>query len=80
MTPHEEDIYVRGSRAAWVRMLAECIRQLGTDAPLTARWLLEREETIAQLRILCERVGDNDWSTGLHLADVVEKHLARHLP
>lgn len=39
----------------------------------------EREATIAALRILCGDFGDNDWLDDLHLADVVEKHLSKHL-
>jgi hypothetical protein len=31
------------------------------------------------LRNLCRDFGDNDWDDDLHLADVVEKHLGRHL-
>lgn len=31
------------------------------------------------LRIVCAEFGDNDWSDDLSLADVIEKHLARHL-
>ena len=31
------------------------------------------------LRSECADLGDNDWSDNLHLADVVEKHLVRHV-
>lgn len=44
-----------------------------------AAWILEREATVAQLRQVCDDFGDNEWPDGLHLADVIEKHLARHL-
>jgi hypothetical protein len=73
--------YELGNRAAWLAMLAECLRHLGVDDVEAgkARWVKEREETIAQLRILCDVVGDNNWTESLYLADVVEKHLARHL-
>ncbi len=33
----------------------------------------------AMLRIECAAAGCNDWPNDLHLADVVEKHLARKL-
>jgi hypothetical protein len=33
--------------------------------------------TRAMLRIECAEYDDNDWPDDLHLADVVEKHLAR---
>jgi hypothetical protein len=39
----------------------------------------EREMTIVALRSLCAEFGDNDWPDDLHLADVVEKHLGKHL-
>lgn len=35
--------------------------------------------TRAALRELCRDFGDGDWSDDLHLADVVDKHLGRHL-
>lgn len=82
MTPDEHDqAYTEGSRTAWRQMLAECVRQLDYDDPAAtnARWIQEREETVAALRSVCEEFGDNDWGEQLHLADVIEKHLARHL-
>lgn len=39
----------------------------------------ERAETVAALRRVCDEFGDNDWPDELHLGDVVEKHLRRHL-
>ena len=39
----------------------------------------ERRETIAMLRQVCEEFGDNEWPDNLHLADIIEKHLWRHL-
>lgn len=44
-----------------------------------ARWVSEREQAVAILRQVCEKHGDNEWDETLHLADVVEKHLWRHL-
>ena len=77
---NEED-YKRGSRAAWLSLLAECYRQLGYGSPETQNvcWVEEREATIAALRSACDAFGDNDWNETLNLADVVEKHLERHL-
>jgi hypothetical protein len=37
----------------------------------------EREDAVAMLRIECAEYDDNDWPDSLHLADIVEKHLAR---
>ena len=73
--------YSRGHRAAWLSMLQTCLRELGVDDSAVAhsRWVIEREQTVAMLRQVCERHGDNAWDHTLHLADVVDKHLARHL-
>jgi hypothetical protein len=77
----EEAVYARGERAALLSMLSHVLRQLGYDDVATkqAAWVTEREETIARLRDVCEDFGDNDWPDDLHLGDVVEKHLTRHL-
>jgi len=39
----------------------------------------ERREIISALRDACSEIGDNDWPDDLHIADIIEKHLARHL-
>ena len=78
----ESDLHwLQGNRAAWRALLGQAIRELGIDDPEAgkARWILEREAAVEQLRQVCEDHGDNDWSNDLHLADVIEKHLARHL-
>jgi hypothetical protein len=76
-----EDGYIRGVRAALTRMLAHCLSELGyEDTEATrAKWVLEREATVAVLRGVCAAYGDNDWPDDLHLGDVVEKHLGRNL-
>lgn len=84
MTEAEEKAYEQGRRAALVSVVRNALRELGyQDAASTpagkASWIIEREEAIAQLRTLCEEYGDNEWSNDLHLGDVIEKHLARHL-
>jgi len=73
--------YIRGHRAALTSMLQQVLGDLGyqdTEATL-AKWILEREATVAALRSVCAAYGDNDWDERLHLADVVEKHLGRNL-
>ena len=40
---------------------------------------IEREDTVRALRVVCSEFGDLNWSEDLHLADVIEKHLHRHL-
>jgi hypothetical protein len=39
----------------------------------------ERTETIALLRKLCGMYGDRNWKDNLHLTDIIEKHLIRHM-
>lgn len=81
MTESEERAYLQGQRAILRRQLAEIVRELGHDDAERSRaaWLIEREDVIAQLRTLCSEHGDNDWPDEMHLGDVIEKHLARHL-
>lgn len=76
-----ESDYERGSRMAWALMLQECLRHLGYKSEDGARaaWILEREAALRALRDICEHHGDNDWPEELHLADIIEKHLGRHL-
>lgn len=76
-----DNAYTEGSRRAWLTILAEALHNLGYDGPEHSahRWILEREETVLALRSICEDFGDNDWDETLHLADVLNKHLARQL-
>jgi hypothetical protein len=80
VTVSEQD-WIDGNRAAYLRMLQECLRELGVDDPAAgqARWVVEREATIVMLRQVCERFGDNEWQPELHLADIIEKYLWRNL-
>lgn len=72
-----ETDYMRGRRAVWQSLLGQCLRELGVDDPvaMSARWASEREAAVAQLRMLCEEHGDNEWDENLHLADIIDKHL-----
>lgn len=77
----DEQSYVQGERAIYKLLLQECLSGLN---PSDLDWkraelILEREEAIIQLRNLCREFGDNDWDENLRLADVIEKHLGRHL-
>jgi len=73
-----EQDYINGSQQAWLTMLKECCRQLG-EMITRPSWIIERQETVLTLRRVCAEYGDNDWPDDLHLSDVVEKHLERHL-
>jgi len=68
-------------KQAYVEMLRFCLGQLGVEDAEAgqARWVVERGETVEMLREVCGDFGDNDWPDDLHLRDVIEKHLARHL-
>lgn len=80
MTEKEEAAYTRGKRYVWQLMLQEAIMGLEMTGQTLESLILEREATVAALRSACEHHGDNEWASNLHLADVVEKHLVRHLP
>lgn len=77
----DETAYEEGRRAAWRSILTECLGQL--DYPegekRIAQLVKEREETISVLRDLCRDFGDNEWSEDLNLADIIERHLGKHL-
>jgi hypothetical protein len=84
MTDQEksEASHIAGSRAAWFTMLKLCLVHLGIeslDSRRAANLTVEREEACAALRRVCAGHGDLDWDESLHLADVIEKHLAPHL-
>lgn len=79
----DEKSYIMGSRSTSISMIRQCLSNLNYDItdPVTkiASLVLEREETIHMLRRVCEEFGDNNWEEDLHLADIIDKHLARHL-
>lgn len=80
--PSEEEAdanYVRGQRAVWTRLLQTCLVELGYSGRTMESLAIEREETVAALRSVCEEWGDNSWDDELHLADVVEKYLHNNL-
>lgn len=79
MMPDQEAAYERGIQAGLTRALRLLLREIGPTASSEARLLLERAEAVAMLRSICTEHGDNDWPDELHLADVIDKHLARHL-
>lgn len=73
--------YDLGRKRAYTSMLRVCLRALGVNDPEAEhiRWICERQGAIEQLRDLCTYFGDNDWPDNLDLADIIDKHLARHL-
>lgn len=71
--------YIAGTRAVWHRLLGMAIGEIGEPGKTAEKYALEREEAVGRLREICAEYGDNDWPDDLHLADVIEKHLGRHL-
>lgn len=69
-----------GYRAAQVQALRAALTGLDHEGSEVehAKWIVEREETVALLRGLCATNGDNDWTNDLHLRDVIEKHLIKY--
>jgi hypothetical protein len=75
----DEASWLRGYRAAMASVIQHAATALGYDSELKGAWIVEREAAVAALRSVCDDHGDNEWSDNLHLADVIEKHLARNL-
>lgn len=76
----ESKMFERGQRAAFRSILSTALRELYPADDLTVeRLVLEREDVVRALREVCAGYGDNDWEPTLHLGDVIEKHLLRHL-
>jgi hypothetical protein len=73
--------WMQGRHSALNSIMLQCLRELGyseREAQI-AKLAAEREEAIAMLRQVCAEHGDNDWEDSLHLADIIENHLWRHL-
>ncbi len=83
MSDAQELSYLRGSKEAWTNVLRMALHNLAIDPDnldaAKAAWILERRDTVAKLREMCDIYGDNDWDDDLHLADVIEAHLCDHL-
>lgn len=79
MNADEERAYVCGSNAAWRSMLGQCMRELNITGGTVESLTKERIDVVLLLRRVCAEFGDNEWPDELHLCDVIEKHLARHL-
>lgn len=79
MTDEEETAYELGRKSAFQSLLSECLRELGSEGRDKHGWAAERAAAVSALRALCDTYGDNDWPDNLHLADVINKHLASYL-
>lgn len=78
--------YQRGQRSALVAQLQNTLYALGgwdgeqppeVEIARLTKYIEQIRET---LRMWCESHGDNDWPDDLHLVDVIDKHLMRHIP
>lgn len=75
-----EKDYTDGRRMSLIGVVRHCLRELGTNYDISKLSMItEREEAISKPREICEEHGDNDWPNDLHLVDILEKHLLRHL-
>lgn len=81
MTRAEERAYAAGGKAVHAQNLAAALAGLGVSGSRgkAAALAKERAEAVVALRSICAEHGDNDWEDNLNLADVIEKHLGRHL-
>ena len=78
----DELSYIQGRRSVYLELMRIALAGLSypdDTEPHNAAWIMERESAINTLRQVCEEFGDNDWSSALHLSDIIDKHLARHL-
>lgn len=78
MNDDEELAYEHGRNAAYLAVFKQCARYL-PELKDTAAAAAERADAIALLRQVCSEHGDNDWPDDLHLGDIIDKHLWRHL-
>lgn len=75
MTEQENQIYTDGEKAAYRSMLTTCLRGLGYDEKMDARWSSERHDATKQLKEVCELLGVEWPGDDFHLADVVSKYV-----
>jgi hypothetical protein len=78
LTPEERG-WFEGRKAAYRDILGEAISVLGREGATEEVLIAELEDVRRTLRTLCKEFGDDDWDDKLHLGDVLEKHLGRHL-
>ncbi len=82
MTEEQEKLYMEAQSHALKEIISHCqnkLRSFGVELKTKDEFDQERIETIALLRMHCDEYGDNDWDDDLHLSDVIDKHLVRHI-
>lgn len=81
MIPNYAQGVIEGTRQAWNTMLRLCLTGAGvtdTQAQVIMQ-ASERADALKVLRQICAEHGDNEWEDSLSLADILDKHLFRHL-
>lgn len=82
MNENEERIYMDGEASTLKNMITYCqnkLRAYGIKLKTKDEFDQERIEIISLLRMHCDEYGDNDWDDNLHLSDIIDKHLMRHI-
>lgn len=72
---------INGARRANTNLLAYALEQLrpGDDrsnVEKLAAMTLEREQAVTALRGLADHYGESEWSEGLSLPEIIDKHIA----
>lgn len=76
----EDEAYTAGRKAEARHILQMLLPDIESEAVRTALILRdERERAIVALRDLCMYVGDSDWPDELDLADIIDKHITKHV-
>jgi hypothetical protein len=78
MTREEEQAYLLGAERANLSLLQYALSKIECSRT-RAQLISEREDVVMTLKSLCKDFGDTDWDGDLHLADVIQKHLAASL-
>ncbi len=74
-----DQAFTKGRKSLAVSVVHTCLNEISPTQKHKANLIIERQEAINMLRHICEEHGDNDWPDDLYLADIIEKHLHRHL-
>lgn len=74
-----DQAFTQGRKSLAINIMRTCCNEIGLEQKQQANLAIERQEAVHMLRQVCEEHGDNDWPDDLYLADVIEKHLYRHL-
>lgn len=76
----KEAAYLEGQKAVWLSLVQQGLSQLAGNEKTRTELLAERAEAITALKTLCEQFDlPVTWEDGLHLADIIEKHVYRSL-